>query len=64
MSGFLLPANYGIPMLSAVLLGFECIMIGFLFPGRVRGKVFTKDFLKANFAEIHHDSTEKEDVTT
>lgn len=49
-------------MLSAVILAFECIIIGFVVPGRIRGKVFTKEFLKHNFDEIHYDNT-KEDVS-
>ena len=48
-------------MLSAVILAFECIIIGFVVPGRIRGKVFTKEFLKHNFNEIHYLNT-KEDV--
>jgi len=43
------PENYGLPLLSAVCLSFECLMIGFLVPGRARGQVFTKQFLKDNF---------------
>ena len=59
---FTLPDNYGLPMLSAVCLAFECIMIGFLIPGGARKKVFNKKFLKDNFDEVHFRATE-EDVS-
>jgi hypothetical protein len=36
--------NFGIAALSASILAFETLMIGFLFPGRLRSKVFTKEF--------------------
>lgn len=45
--------NFGLAALSASLLAFETIMIGFLFPGRLRSKIFTKEFLKDNFGEEH-----------
>ena len=48
-SQFVLPSNYGIPLLSAAILAFECILTGFVIPGRARSKVFTKEFMKSNF---------------
>jgi len=38
------PELYGYSMLSAVVLAFECILIGFFVPGRIRGKVSQKNF--------------------
>jgi glutathione S-transferase len=64
MTAFTFPSNYGIPLLSATLLSFECIVTGFAIPGRARGKVFNKDFMKANFDEVHFEHTQKEDITT
>lgn len=52
--------NYGVALLSAVILSFETILIGFLFPGRMRGKVFTKEFLKENFGQEHFEATGEE----
>jgi hypothetical protein len=42
--------EFGYALITAVLVGFECILIGFLFAGRVRGKVFNKKFLTDNFS--------------
>ena len=64
MSEFAFPSNYGLPLLSAAVLAFECLLTGFIIAGGARGKVFTKEFLKQNFAEIHFENTRKEDVAT
>lgn len=63
MSEFAFPSNYGLPLLSATLLAFECLITGFAVAGRARSKVFTPEFLKSNFAEEHFESTRKEDVS-
>lgn len=46
---FILPANYGYVLIVAAVLAFEIILIGFVFPGRARGTIFTEEFLKQNF---------------
>ena len=47
-----LPAEYPWVMLVAGLLAFEVIMVGFLGPGRLRGKVFNKSFMEQNFGSM------------
>jgi hypothetical protein len=37
---------FGYVLIAAALIALECIIIGFLFPGRARGKVFTESFMK------------------
>lgn len=58
-----LPSNYGLPMLSAIVLAFECVLTGFFVAGRARSKVFTKEFLKTNFDQIHFSELDKEDIS-
>ena len=41
-----IPNEYPWVMLVAGLIAFEVIILGFLGPGRVRGKVFTKHFME------------------
>ena len=35
-------------------------MIGFIAPGRVRGQVFTEEWLKTNFGDVHKTATGEE----
>jgi len=42
---FNIDPEFGYALITAVLVGFECVLIGFLFPGRARAKVFNKKFL-------------------
>lgn len=54
MAVILAVANeFGYVLLAAALLAFECILIGFLFPGRVRSQVFTEEFMKSKFGRVH-----------
>ena len=48
-----LKCDYGFVLLAAVLYAFECILIGFVFPGSARSKVFTEDFMNKNFGDEH-----------
>jgi hypothetical protein len=52
-----LPNEFGYVLIAAAVLAFECILIGFLFPGRVRQQVFTEEFMKAKFGRIHSEQT-------
>ena len=52
-----LPDTFGYVLLAAVLLALEVLVIGFAFPGKVRGQVFTEEFLKNNFGEQHKEAT-------
>lgn len=45
--------EYGLVLLVSVILGFQCVLFGFIFPGRAR-KVFNKAFMKENFSKIHN----------
>ncbi len=56
---FSLSSDYGYVLLASVLLAFELLLIGFLFPGRVRGEVFTEEYMKKNFGEDHRAATGK-----
>lgn len=47
------PNEFGYVLLAAVILAFECLLIGFLFPGRARSKIFNEDFMKSKFGSIH-----------
>lgn len=48
-----LPPEYGWVLLCAAVMGFSIILIGFLFPGRARGKIFTETYMKQNFGAEH-----------
>ena len=48
-----LDADFGYVIVAAIAISFECIVIGFLVPGRWRGKVFTKKFMEENFGIEH-----------
>lgn len=48
-----LSAYHGYVLLAAAALAFECILIGFLFPGRVRNNIFSEDFMRSKFAGEH-----------
>lgn len=38
--------EYGLVLLVSVVLSFEVVLFGFLFPGMMRRKIFNKDFMK------------------
>ena len=53
-----LPSEYPYVLLVAGIIAFEVLLVGFLGPGRIRGKVFTKQFMEENFGrEIMDDPT-------
>lgn len=54
---FVLPNNYGYVLIVASLIALEIVLIGFLFPGRVREAVFTEEFMKQNFGAEHKTAT-------
>jgi glutathione S-transferase len=43
-----------------VLIAFEVLLIGFLFPGKIRGEIFTEEFMKTHFADQHKSATGEE----
>jgi len=45
--------HYGWVMLSATAIGLQCIFTGYTVPMKARAKVFGKEFMEANFGEIH-----------
>jgi glutathione S-transferase len=44
----------------AVAIAFEILLVGFLFPGKVRGEIFTEEFMKTNFGDEHKTATSTE----
>lgn len=48
-----LTSQFGWVFLTAVVLAFECLLIGMLFAGGARRKVFTEEFMKRNFEREH-----------
>ena len=52
-STFTVSTDYGYVLLVGALIAFEILLIAFIFPGRVREEVFTEDFMRKNFGEIH-----------
>lgn len=48
-----LPSEYGYVLIVGVVLAFEVLLIGFLFPGKIRGEIFTEEFMKTNFGDEH-----------
>lgn len=50
MTNLVLQPEFGWALIVAVLVGFECLLIGFLFPGRLRSKIFSKEFLEKHFS--------------
>lgn len=55
-----LPVEFGWVLLSAVLMGLSCIVVGFIFAGGARGKVFTEQYLKENYGTEHKRVTGQE----
>lgn len=56
---FTLPitSDYGYVLIVAVAIAFEILVIGFAFPGMMRGKIFTEEYMKSNFGEEHRKAT-------
>ena len=46
---FVVPQEYGWVLLSAVIMGFSCLVVGFVFAGGARAKTFTEEYMKENF---------------
>lgn len=44
-----LAPEFGWAVIVAVLVGFECLLIGFLCPGRLRNRIFNKEYLEKHF---------------
>ena len=57
-----LQQNYGYVIIVGVLIGFQVLLIGFLFPGRARGQLFTEEYMKKHFGQEHINATGKEIV--
>lgn len=56
-SGYTIQNNFNLALLAIVIYTIELVFIAFFFPGRARSKVFTKDFMVANFEQEHRDTT-------
>lgn len=48
-----LSSDFGWVILVAALLSLEVVLIGGMFPGRMRRTVFSEEFMKEKFSEIH-----------
>lgn len=42
----LISPEYGLVLLAAVILAFEVVLFGAIFPGRLRKQIFSKNFMK------------------
>ena len=52
-----LPNLYGWVLLSACLMGFSILVIGFFFAGRARSRIFSETYMKQNFGKDHLETT-------
>ena len=52
-----IPDAYGYVLMVASLLGLELLLIGFIFPGSKREKIFSKSFMVGSFLEEHREAT-------
>ena len=59
-TGFVIPSDYGWVLLSAAVMSLSCLLVGFIFGGGARAKVFTQEYLKKNFGEEHRKVTGEE----
>lgn len=48
-----IPTEYGWVLIVAAVLALEILLIGFAFPGKLRGEYFTKEFMEEHFATEH-----------
>lgn len=55
-----LPTAYGYVLIIGVVIALEILMIGFIFPGRARGELFTKEFMEEHFGADHKAATGNE----
>lgn len=60
MFAYTLPQEFGWVLLSAVVMGLSCLMIGFIFAGGPRGKIFSEQYMKENFGAEHQRVTGQE----
>ena len=51
-----LSTDFGYVLVAIAVLAIEVFLIGFIMPGRIRGKVFTKEFMEKNFGSEHKDA--------
>ena len=49
-------SEFGYVLLAAAILAFECVLIGLIFPTRVRPQVFTEEFMKINYQQVHGEA--------
>ncbi|KAL4510648.1 hypothetical protein ABPG72_004802 [Tetrahymena utriculariae] len=49
--------HFQLAVLSAIIYSFQMILIGFVVPGKVRGKIFTEEFMRENFGKEHLENT-------
>jgi hypothetical protein len=52
-----LTTHYGYVLLSAAVLAFECFLIGMLFAGGTRRKIFDEEYMKNHYGRIHTEAT-------
>ncbi|KAL4500334.1 hypothetical protein ABPG72_003285 [Tetrahymena utriculariae] len=50
---------YGLVVISALTLCFQCAVYGYFLVGRYRSKIFNKSFLEAEFGQLHRDVTQR-----
>ena len=50
---FTLDRSYGLVLLSATAIGFQCYFTGYIVPMGMRKQVFSKEYMEKNFGEIH-----------
>jgi len=50
------PPEYPYVMLSSLLIGFLCLLFGFMVAGRKRGQIFTEEYMKKNFLKEHMEA--------
>jgi glutathione S-transferase len=55
-----IPSEYGWVLIVAAILALEILIIGFAFPGKLRGEYFTKEFMEEHFATEHKQTTGKD----
>ena len=55
-----IPSDYSYVLLAVLTLGFECIMIGFIYGGGSRKNTFGKKFMDSNFLKEHQEAFGKD----
>lgn len=51
--GIVVNTDFGLPMTAIFGIAFQCFFIGMLIGGRLRRRLFSKDFMEKNFGDMH-----------